>query len=138
MYSSLRFSMMIEEMPARCRSRASMRPAGPAPMIPTCARTHFLPAKTAFAPLGGPDGAGQGTFAGKTGTIPSAGPAVARHAVAVAAIEVAERGFQVAFFAPDHAEVQRDAEQHRHHQHPVGGQEDRQSGHQNDEADIHG
>src|SRR6185312_2348853 len=118
MYASLRFSMMIEEMPARCRSRASARPAGPAPMIPTCVRM-IPPDRTPFCPLGRANARGQGTFAGKAGTFPSARPAVARNAPAIVAVALAVLRREIALLAPDHADMQRDGERRRHHQRPV-------------------
>src|SRR5215467_11327690 len=85
--------MMIESMPSRWRRCESISPAGPAPTIPTCVRIVLLP---------------------------SARPAIARHARLVAPVVVAELPFEVALLAAHDAEMKHQGGRYEQDRHPVG------------------
>src|SRR5215471_21328479 len=102
--------MMIESMPSRWRRCESIRPAGPAPTIPTCVRMVLLP---------------------------SARPAIARHARLVAPVVVAEFSFEIALLAAHDAKVEHQGSRDEQDRHPVGGEPSRNPRQYKDRAHIH-
>ena len=134
MYSRLRFSMMIESMPCRMSSRASISPAGPAPMIPTWVRIDFscLHCCNRIGAAGG-----TAVKAASCRWLRPASRSAAR--VRNSADRLAEFAFEIALFALDHADMQHEGERDGHHQHPVrGGEEARAQPRTACRPDIHG
>src|ERR1700688_560076 len=131
--------MMTESMPVRCSSRVSISPAGPAPIMPTCVRMNEPPAIAPHASYTGSLSRRQRDEARKGWHkyVGSERPAVARHRINIMLVGVAEPSRQIALLALDHAEVDHQHKNNRHHQHPVRRQHDGESRQNQGPAEIH-
>src|SRR5580704_6262187 len=117
--------MTIDSIPARCNSRASISPAGPAPIMPTCVRMLVTPERRRAAyrrnvRLGPMDDCRKDLDI----SLNSGRDAVARHARLVLPVGVAEFGFEVAFLSRDDTKVYEQHGWHQHYQCPVRGKRD--------------
>src|SRR6185437_121843 len=132
---------MMDSMPARCSSRASIKPDGPAPMMPTCVRMYRIPASD--DPIEATLALRKWTIAGKTwikdldAGADLAGPAVTRHLRFVAAVGVAEFGFEITLLSRDDAKMYEQHGRHQHDQRPVRGERDAKACDDERQADIH-
>src|SRR5260221_10915412 len=137
--------MTIDSMPWRCRSLASIRPAGPAPIMPTCVRMTWFLSNKFDVPYRRGLSRTQRDEARKTldnclksrASRRSAWPAVTGDLSAIVSVAVSKLRFEVPFFAPDHTEMQNDYEYDGHHQHPIGSERDSQPSQKKGPAYIH-
>src|SRR5215831_21387914 len=132
--------MTMESMPCMRKSRASISPAGPAPMIPTCVRMRCLPASEcpsyrSIGSVGQMDDCRKDLDIKRRGS--SSWNAIARHARLVVPIGIAELGFEIALLALDDAEMQHQRQDHRRDHHPVGRKQNGKAEECRCAADIH-
>src|SRR5471030_814256 len=116
-------------MPARCSSRASIRPAGPAPMIPTCVRISLAPDELLVSY--------KGSLKPRQRDELMRRPAVTRHSCHILTVWLAEFGFEIGFLALDHAVMNRQGARRQHHQGPIRCQCDADTGNCEGHTNIH-